>query len=203
MNEYDLLKAIGDINEKYIENAVVEEGTKVDFAKAIPDVPARGRRKELIYIAVKRRKIQRMIVVATVLIIFVSAGVFVYWLLQREKGSTVDDGKTRGDHYSVSFQLTGVVEPDNTPIPVEESPVCATYQFMNLRETEYNASFESCDRIGAEIGIARVRNEHEESETTLFKDVVVYEIDGMDSAIAVLVYYPEEQEYYVYYNANY
>ena len=102
MNEYDLLRAIGDINEKYIENAVVEEGTKVDFAKATPDVPARGRRKELIYIAVKRRKIQRMIVVATVLIIFVSAGVFVYWLLQREKGSTVDDGKTRGDHYSVS-----------------------------------------------------------------------------------------------------
>jgi len=151
----------------------------------------------------KQRKTIGMIAVAATLILLVSVGIVAHWLLQREKGSTVEGGKTVGDHYSVSFQPTGVVEPYNTPIPVEESPVCATYQFMNLRETEYNASFESCDRIGAEIGIARVRNEHEESETTLFKDVVVYEIDGMDSAIAVLVYYPEEQEYYVYYNANY
>ena len=73
---------------------------------------------------------------------------------------------------------------------------------MLFGETEYIASVEDCDCIGAEIGPARVRNEAKESEKTLFKDVVVYEIVGMDPAIAVLVYYPEEQEYYVYYNST-
>ena len=38
---------------------------------------------------------------------------------------------------------------------------------------------------------------------TLFKDVVVYEFAGLDSSIAVIAYYPVEQEYYVYYSTNY
>ena len=150
----------------------------------------------------KHRKIIGMIAVAATLILLVSVGIVAHWLLQREKGSTVEDGKTVGD-YTIGSQLTGTVEPYTSPIAVEESPVCATYQFMFFRETEYRASVEDCDRIGPEIGSARVRNEERVSEKTLFKDVLVYEIIGMDTAIAVLVYYPEEQEYYVYYNSTY
>lgn len=150
----------------------------------------------------KHRKIIGMIAVAATLILLVSVGIVAHWLLQREKGSTVEGGKTAGDH-TIGSQLTGTVEPYNSPIAVEESPVCATYQFMFFRETEYSASIETSNRIGAKLGTSRVRNEEKESKTTLFKDVLVYEIVGTDPSIAVLVYYPEEQEYYVYYNANY
>ena len=150
----------------------------------------------------KHRKIIGMIAVAATLILLVSVGIVAHWLLQREKGSTVEGGKTAGDH-TIGSQLTGTVEPYNSPIAVEKSPVCATYQFMFFRETEYSASIETSNRIGAKLGTSRVRNEEKESKTTLFKDVLVYEIVGTDPSIAVLVYYPEEQEYYVYYNANY
>lgn len=182
MNEYDLLRAIGDINEKYIENAVVEEEREP-----------------------KRRKARGMIAVAVTFVALVSIGIVIFWALQKEKGNS--DGTSKpGDEYTLDNSNSTPTKPaaEVTPSPtIGELPVCGIYQFMLWGETEYRASVEDCDRIGAEIGSARVRNEERVSEKTLFKDVVVYEIVGMDPAIAVLVYYPEEQEYYVYYNSTY
>lgn len=178
MNEYDLLRAIGDINEKYIENAVVE-----------------GEREP------KRRKVHGMIAVAVTFVVLVSLGIVAFWALQEEKGTTNKEPKTDWEN---SFERTPTNSVEKNPsTTIGELPVCGIYQFMLWGETEYRASVEDCDRIGAEIGSARVRNEERVSEKTLFKDVVVYEIIGMDTAIAVLVYYPEEQEYYVYYNSTY
>lgn len=180
MNEYDLLRAIGDINEKYIENAVVEEEREP-----------------------KRRKARGMIAVAVTFVVLVSLGIVTFWALQKEKGNSAGTSKP-GDEYTLDnctqTKPAAEVTPSST---IGELPVCGIYQFMLWGETEYRASVEDCDRIGAEIGSARVRNEERVSEKTLFKDVVVYEIIGMDTAIAVLVYYPEEQEYYVYYNSTY
>ena len=180
MNEYDLLRAIGGINEKYIENAVVEEEREP-----------------------KRRKARGMIAVAVTFVALVSIGIAIFWALQKEKGNS--DGTSKpGDEYTLDNSTQTKPAAEVTPSPtIGELPVCGIYQFMLFGETEYSASVEGCDLIGAEIGPARVRNEAEESEKTLFKDVVVYEIVGMDPAIAVLVYYPEEQEYYVYYNSTY
>lgn len=178
MNEYDLLRAIGDINEKYIENAVVEEEREP-----------------------KRRKVHGMIAVAVTFVVLVSLGIVAFWALQEEKGTTNKEPKTDWEN---SFERTPTNSVEKNPsTTIGELPVCGIYQFMLWGETEYRASVEDCDRIGAEIGSARVRNEERVSEKTLFKDVVVYEIIGMDTAIAVLVYYPEEQEYYVYYNSTY
>ena len=179
MNEYDLLRAIGDINEKYIENAVVEEEREP-----------------------KRRKVHGMIAVAVTFVALVSIGFVTFWALQKEKGNS--DGTSKlGDEYSLGIHTPTNSVEENPSSAIGELPVCSIYQFMLWGETEYIASVEDCDLIGAEIGPARVRNEAKESEKTLFKDVVVYEIIGMDPAIAVLVYYPEEQEYYVYYNSTY
>ncbi len=178
MNEYDLLRAIGDINEKYIENAVVEEEREP-----------------------KRRKARGMIAVAVTLVVLASIGIVTFWALQKEKGNS-DRPSKLGDEYSFSVHTSKTSAKKNPSSAIGELPVCSIYQFMLFGETEYIASVEDCDRIGAEIGSARVRNEERVSEKTLFKDVVVYEIVGMDPAIAVLVYYPEEQEYYVYYNST-
>ena len=178
MNEYDLLRAIGDINEKYIENAVVEEEREP-----------------------KRRKVHGMIAVAVTLVVLASIGIVTFWALQKEKGNS-DRPSKLGDGYSLGMHTPTNSGEANPSSAIGELPVCSIYQFMLLGETEYIASVEDCDCIGAEIGSARVRNEAKESEKTLFKDVVVYEIVGMDPAIAVLVYYPEEQEYYVYYNST-
>lgn len=178
MNEYDLLRAIGDINEKYIENAVVEEEREP-----------------------KRRKVHGMIAVAVTFVVLVSLGIVAFWALQEEKGNTNKEPKLGQEN---SFERTPTNSVEKNPSQtIGELPVCGIYQFMLLGETEYSASVEDCDRIGAEIGSARVRNEERVSEKTLYKDVVVYEIVGMDTTIAVLVYYPEEQEYYVYYNSTY
>ena len=179
MNEYDLLRAIGDINEKYIENAVVEEEREP-----------------------KRRKVHGMIAVAVTLVVLASIGIVTFWALQKEKGNS-DRPSKLGDEYSLGIHTPTNSVEKNPSTAIGELPVCGIYQFMLWGETEYRASVEDCDRIGAEIGSARVRNEERVSEKTLFKDVVVYEIIGMDTAIAVLVYYPEEQEYYVYYNSTY
>lgn len=179
MNEYDLLKAIGDINEKYIENAAVKEEREP-----------------------KRRKARGMIAVAVTLVVLASIGIVTFWALQKKKGNS-DRPSKLGDEYSFGIHTPTNSVEKNPPTAIGELPVCGIYQFMLLGETEYRASVEDCDRIGAEIGSARVRNEERVSEKTLFKDVVVYEIIGMDTAIAVLVYYPEEQEYYVYYNSTY
>ena len=178
MNEYDLLRAIGDINEKYIENAVVEEEREP-----------------------KRRKVHGMIAVAVTLVVLASIGIVTFWALQKEKGNSDRPSKLE-DEYSLGMHTPTNSGEANPSSAIGELPVCSIYQFMLWGETEYIASVEDCDCIGAEIGSARVRNEAKESEKTLFKDVVVYEIVGMDPAIAVLVYYPEEQEYYVYYNST-
>lgn len=179
MNEYDLLRAIGDINEKYIENAAVKE------------------EREPI-----RKKGRGMIAVAVTLVVLASIGIVTFWALQKEKGNP-DRPSKLGDEYSYGIHTPTNSVEKNPSTTIGELPVCGIYQFMLWGETEYRASVEDCDRIGAEIGSARVRNEERVSEKTLFKDVVVYEIIGMDPAIAVLVYYPEEQEYYVYYNSTY
>ena len=180
MNEYDLLRAIVDINEKYIENAVVEEEREP-----------------------KRRKVHGMIAVAITLIVLAFAGIIAHWVLQRDTGNTDKNYKMGGENsLEECSPMPAVIEEDPSS-SVEELPVCGIYQFMLWDGTEYIASVEDCDRIGAEMGTARVRNEAKESKETLFKDVVIYEFDGMDPAIAVLVYYPEEQEYYVYYNSTY
>ena len=179
MNEYDLLRAIGDINEKYIENATVKEEREP-----------------------KRRKGRGMIAVAVTLVVLASIGIVTFWALQKEKGNS-DRPSKLGDEYSLGIHTPTNSVEKNPSTAIGELPVCGIYQFMLWGETEYRASVEDCDRIGAEIGSARVRNEERVSEKTLFKDVVVYEIIGMDTAIAVLVYYPEEQEYYVYYNSTY
>ena len=92
---------------------------------------------------------------------------------------------------------------DNPSLLQEELRICEVYQFMLFEGTVYIASTEDIDRIGAAIGTARVRNEEKESITTLFKDVVVYEFEGIEPTIAVIAYYPEEQEYYVYYNSTF
>ena len=149
----------------------------------------------------KRRKVHGMIAVAVTFVVLVSLGIVAFWALQEEKGTTNKEPKTDGEN---SFERTPTNSVEKNPsTTIGELPVCGIYQFMLWGETEYSASVEDCDRIGAEIGSARVRNEERVSEKTLFKDVVVYEIVGMDPAIAVLVYYPEEQEYYVYYNSTY
>lgn len=150
----------------------------------------------------KHRKSHKKIVVVTVLIILASAGIVTHWLLQGKTGNA--DEKYESD----------VIYVEKAPTPTHYSieqgssirnntPACEIYQFLLLGEVEYIASIEHSDRIGAEIGAAKVRNEEKESKTTLYKDVIIYEVVGVDTTIAVLVYYPEEKEYYVYYNSTY
>ena len=150
----------------------------------------------------RRKRINGTIVVAAALIVLVSAGILTHWLLQKEKDST-DKKPKQVEAHSQGGTPTITVEPDNSPMPIEKLSVCEIYQFMAWEGTEYIASLEDNDQIGPEIGTARVRNEEKESVATLFKDVIVYEFEGIDSTVAVIVYYPEEQEYHAYYSSAY
>lgn len=144
----------------------------------------------------KCRRIHRMMAVAAALIVLVSVGFATHWLLQKENGKINTD--ISSDERSGN-RLNVTVEPVKPSMPVGELALCEIYQFMRWRDTEYIASLEDCDCIGAELGTARVRNEEKETAETLFKDVIVYEFVGIDSSIAVIVFFPEAREYYVYY----
>ena len=150
----------------------------------------------------KQKRARRIITVVATLIGVALVGIATHRYLQG-KGK-MDEKSPKGVENSMEYiTITPSIIEKKPTVPEEETPICTIYQFMLFRETEYVASIENCDRIGDEIGTARVRNEENESAKTLFKDVIVYEIVGMDTEVAVLVYYSEEQEYYVYYNGTY
>lgn len=151
----------------------------------------------------KHRKSHKKIVVVTVLIILASAGIVTNWLLQGKTGN-VDKEDESGKPYVGNVPTpTHYTVDQGSPLPPNNTPLCEIYQFMLWNENEYIASIENSNHIGSKLGTARVRNKEKEGNTTLFKDVVVYEFVGLDSSIAVIAYYPEEQEYYVYYSINY
>lgn len=150
----------------------------------------------------KQKRARRIITVVATLIGVALVGIATHRYLQG-KGK-MDEKSPKGVENSMEYiTITPSIIEKKPTVPEEETPICTIYQFMLFRETEYVASIENCDRIGEEIGTARVRNEEKEGNMTLFKDVVVYEFAGLDSSIAVIAYYPVEQEYYVYYSTNY
>lgn len=190
MSEEEFMDALTDIDEKYIEKAFIAQDVLDELEKG--NELASFRRKRLYIIASCI-----MIVIFGIILASVT-----HWLLQRKTGNV--DMEYESD----------VIYVEKAPTPTHYSieqgssirkntPVCEIYQFMLWDENEYIASIENSNRIGSELGFARVRNEEIEGNTTLFKDVVVYEFVGLDSSIAVIAYYPEEQEYYVYYSINY
>lgn len=151
----------------------------------------------------KHRKFHKKIVVVTVLMILASAVIVTHWLLQGKTGN-VDEGDESGKAYVGNVPTPTHYTVDQvSPLPPNNTPLCEIYQFVLWDENEYIASIENSNHIGSKLGTARVRNEEKESNTTLFKDVDIYEFVGVDTTIAVLVYYPEEQAYYVYYSINY
>ncbi len=190
MSEEEFMDALTDIDEKYIEKAFIAQDVLDELEKG--SELASFRRKKLYIIAACIMIVIFGIVLASV----------THWLLQGKTGNADEEYKSNDiyvekaptpTHYSIE---QGSSMRNNTP-------ACEIYQFLLLGDVEYIASIEHSDRIGAEIGAAKVRNEEKESKMTLYKDVIIYEVVGVDTTIAVLVYYPEEKEYYVYYNSLY
>lgn len=187
MNEYDLLRAIGDINEKYIENAVAEEETLTGSTYVQGETREQTKSK-------RQKNVRKTVAAAMIVATTVITGLLVLQFIIHKWGNNDAEGDIRP---------TGEQTARVTPmVSVPPQSLCEEYQFMVWQATEYVASVETCDHIGTEMGTARVRNEEKESETTLFKDVVVYEFVGMDPKIAVVVLFPDEQEYHVYYNGT-
>ena len=192
MSEEEFMDVLTDIDEKYIEKAYIGQDAldEIENGKKSAVFPGKKMNTEASCI---------MIAILSVLLVIVTL-----WLLQRKTGN-VDNGDEANEilftkneptptHYSIE---------QGPSVPQKNTPVCEIYQFMLWDGNEYIASIENSNRIGSELGFARVRNEEIEGNTTLFKDVVVYEFVGLDSSIAVIAYYPEDQEYYVYYNSTY
>lgn len=113
MNEYDLLDVIGDINDKYIENAGTE-GKLDDLAsKEIRAIQIRERRKKGIFLA-----LCIMIVIPGIMLVIGK-----HWLLLRKTGNVNKGYETKGTyadtptptpiHYSKDKYLS--VPPDNMP----------------------------------------------------------------------------------------
>lgn len=149
----------------------------------------------------KRKKRKRFFAVTSIIVVCV-LGLISWKSTNRLKPDINKDNKP-DDECSQEFGSAEIGMSDNPSLLQEELRICEVYQFMLFEGTVYIASTEDIDRIGAAIGTARVRNEEKESITTLFKDVVVYEFEGIEPTIAVIAYYPEEQEYYVYYNSTF
>lgn len=175
----------------------------LDLFSAITDVDDQDVLEALdVYTGNPKQKRARGIVgiAATLIVVFLGIVAYWYWQGKGKMGKKSQKGLENSMEY---ITITPSIIEENPIVPVEKIPICTVYQFMLFGGIEYIASIENCDRIGDEIGTARVRNEEKEGNLTLFKDVVVYEFAGLDSSIAVIAYYPEEQEYYVYYSTNY
>ncbi|MBR7019870.1 MAG: hypothetical protein IKI15_02310 [Lachnospiraceae bacterium] len=140
---------------------------------------------------VRRRKTRRIVTVVMIITVALVAGIVaIYSLIQVRKNNTLDGTSSNNDERS------GVATSKTS---VTKHAVCEDYQFLSIHGKTYIASVEFCDEVEAEIGIFQVRNDPEESHATSVKEVTVYEIAGMDSAIGVAVRFPEQQEFYVYY----
>ena len=191
MSEEEFMDALTDIDEKYIEKAFIARDVLDELEKG--HELASFRRKKLYIIASCIMIVIFGIVLASV----------THWLLQRKTGN-VDKGDESGKAYVGNVPTPTHYTVDQvSPLPPNNTPLCEIYQFMLWDENEYIASIENSNHIGSKLGTARVRNEEKEGNMTLFKDVDIYEFVGVDTTIAVLVYYPEEQAYYVYYSINY
>ena len=109
----------------------------------------------------KQKRVRRIITVAATLIVAALVGIATHRYLQG-KGK-MDEKSPKGVENSMEYiTITPSIIEKKPTVPEEETPICTIYQFMLFRETEYVASIENCDRIGDEIGTARVRNEENE-----------------------------------------
>lgn len=190
MSKVELMDVITDIDEKYIEKAFIAQD---DLQKFENEKKTSAYHRKKMYVAAA----------CIALLICVVLSVFVtHWFLQREERSTEKESKSNEIYSQSMLTPTHYTGEESPSWSIKELPIVDTYQFLLWGNEEYIASWESSDRIGAELGTARVLNHEKVTNTTLLKDVIVYEYVGMDSGLAVIVYYPEEQEYYVYYNAK-
>ncbi|MBR6999425.1 MAG: hypothetical protein IKI01_02280 [Lachnospiraceae bacterium] len=191
MSEEEFMDALTDIDEKYIEKAFIAQDVLDELEKG--SELASFRRKKLYIIAACIMIVIFGIVLASV----------THWLLQGKTGNADEEYEANDIYVEKAPTPTHYSIEQGSSLRNNNTSLCEIYQFLLFGEVEYSASIEHSDRIGAEIGAAKVRNEEKESKTTLYKDVIIYEVVGVDTTIAVLVYYPEEKEYYVYYNSLY
>ena len=177
MNEYDLLDAIGDINDKYIENAGAEEELGDKASKEIRGIQIRERRKKAILLAVS--------LVGIVLIAIIVGMV--------TKNNLVS--KNRDEH-----EDNPAVDGTGDELPIEDIELYERYQFLRFNDELYLSSKEECVNIGDYLGTFWIASDIE-GDNTDTKEVPVYKIINMDISLAVAVFYEEEQSYHTYYNS--
>lgn len=168
MKDFELFSALTDVDDRYVLE-VLEAQTK----------------------PVRRRKTQRIIAVAMIVVIIAIAGLVVLQFVIRNRRNS-----DTGNDYGPTNEQTIWFEPT---ISVPDQSICEQYQFLSIQGKVYLASVEKSNSIGPVIGTFQVRNDPVESDAALVKEVTVYEIVGIDSSIEVAVLFPDQQEFYVYY----
>lgn len=177
MNEYDLLDAIGDINDKYIENAGAEEELGDKASKEIRGIQIRERRKKAVSLA--------SCLVGIAITVIIVGMVTKYYFASKGVDSHKDNHP---------------VDETKDELPAEKVELYEKYQYLRFYEELYLSSKEECVNVGAFLGIFCVTSDIEGNNADA-KEVSVYKVADMDESLAVAVFYEEEQTYHMYYNS--
>lgn len=139
----------------------------------------------------QNRKLRKMIVVVIALIILVSAGIVINQKRINER--VTEEGSESGER---------TIEPV-TQLYEEGVNAAERYQFLLFDGALYLSSQEERNDVGVIIGSFTVTGDEsgiKNGNITDGRKVDVYESTGFAESMMVLVFFPEEQKYYAYYN---
>ena len=186
MKEQDLLKTLGDVDEKFIDEAAPDTAEKADYTEIIP-------RKEPLYM-----KILPIAACLAVVGVGITAGVLI-------KNNVMSPAaQTAPSSYPTCEWSSSVQEVVELP-HWDELDINGQYTSFKWQGCAYDTAGAeiSAEKLGEFLGETTASGVDEYTNEKHEITVSVYPIDKISETTALAVQFPEDEKFYVYYNQNY
>lgn len=199
MKEQDLLKTLGDVDEKFIDEAAPDTAEKADYTEIIP-------RKEPFYM-----KILPIAACAALVAFGVGAGILINkvalnpaYKMQGESSYQPDIYISSAPANNSSSYSSSVSEAYRVP-HWDELEINGQYTRFEWQGYAYNSSTAeiSAEKLGELLGETTASGVDEYTDEKHEITVSVYPINKISEKTALAVQFPEDEKFYVYYNRNY
>ena len=184
MKEEDLLKTLGDVDEKFIDEAAPDTAEKADYTEIIP-------RKEPFYM-----KILPIAACTAVVGIGVTVGVLIHNNAITQPAYQPSD--------SSSVYVSSVSEAYRVP-HWDELDINGQYTSFEWQGNAYDTAGTEipAEKLGELLGETTASGVDEYTDEKHEITVSVYPITKISEKTALAVQFPEDENFYVYFNRNY
>ena len=199
MKEQDLLKTLGDVDEKFIDEAAPDTAEKADYTEIIP-------RKEPLYM-----KILPISACAALVAIGVGAGILINKVALNPAYKMQGESSYQPDIYissapaNNSSSFTSSVSEDYRVPHWDELDINGQYTSFKWQGCAYDTAGAeiSAEKLGEFLGETTASGVDEYTDEKHEITVSVYPIAKINEKTALAVQFPENEKFYVYYNQNY